>query len=73
MQRRVEVDFADVQSLSSANLGGLIQVNREARGLGADLVLTNVGDPVRDIFKLTRLDRMFTFANSTLGSDSICQ
>ncbi|QDT10913.1 STAS domain-containing protein [Planctomycetes bacterium K23_9] len=58
---QLEIDFADIQTLSSAHLGGLIRANREARGMNVALVLVNVCDPVKEIFSLTRLDRMFTF------------
>jgi len=61
---RVEVDFANVATVSSASLGGLIQVNREARGLEVPLVLVNVCESVRDILTITRLDRMFLVADA---------
>jgi ABC-type transporter Mla MlaB component len=58
--RQVAIDFAGVTTLSSANLNGLIQANRQARELEYAVVLVNVGDSIRDILSLTRLDRLFT-------------
>ncbi|MGB7345137.1 MAG: STAS domain-containing protein [Pirellulaceae bacterium] len=57
--RSLEIDFGYVQAISSATLSGLIQIHREARVLGVSLELVNMIDPVREIFKLTRLDRLF--------------
>ena len=53
------LDFDDIDGLSSAALNQLIGINSKARSCGVRLVLTNVNDSVRDVFELTRLERMF--------------
>jgi anti-anti-sigma factor len=67
--RQVAIDFAGVTSLSSENLGGLIQANREARKMDYSVVLVNVGDSIRDILLLTRLDRLFQLVGTEALAD----
>ena len=53
------LDFGLVSWLSSVGLNELISINRQARTRGVRLVLANVQEPVRKVFALTRLERMF--------------
>ena len=57
----VEVDFARVDRIASDGLNGLMSVNRHIRARGGETVLCNVSQPIRNIFKLTRLERVFRF------------
>ena len=58
----LSVDFQRVNRVSSVALNQLIGIQRQARSRGIRLVLTNVPQSVRDVFALTRLERMFEFA-----------
>ncbi len=55
----LNLDFNEIDSLSSAALNQLIGINRQARRCDIRLVLTNVQESVRDLFELTRLERSF--------------
>ncbi len=55
----LNLDFREIAWLGSVGLNELIGINRKARNQGVRLVLSNVQSSVRDVFKLTRLERMF--------------
>ena len=56
------LDFETITWLSSEGLNELIAINRQVRTHGVRLVLANVQEPVRRVFALTRLERMFELA-----------
>ena len=55
------VDMSDIERITSEGLNELIGLNSEARGAGVSVQLLDVCPTVRDVFKLTRLERMFEF------------
>lgn len=61
---RLNLDFKDVDWLNTDGLNELIGINNQARGRGVRLVLLDVQESVRDIFAVTRLERMFEFSTS---------
>jgi anti-anti-sigma factor len=61
----LNVDFQRVKRVSSVALNQLIGIQSQARSRGIRLVLTNVPHSVREVFALTRLERMFEFAAAT--------
>jgi anti-anti-sigma regulatory factor len=61
------VDLAKYSRLSSEMLNQLIQVNCHARSKGARLVISSLSRPLVDVFRLTRLDRLFELSASTDG------
>lgn len=62
------VDMSEIERITSEGLNELIGLNSEARSRGISIQLLDVCPAVRDIFKLTRLERMFEFG--TIASDS---
>lgn len=59
--RELEIDMSQISFLSSVGLNELININRQAKIRCVEIVLADVQDQVRDIFALTRLERMFKF------------
>ena len=59
---RLAVDFQQVHRVCTAGLNELIAINSHARGDGLSVVLVNVQDEIREVFSLTRLERLFEFA-----------
>jgi anti-sigma B factor antagonist len=57
-RRNLLLDLANVVYLSSAALGKLITLNRKATAAGGHLVLCNLHADVRDVLKLSKLDRL---------------
>ncbi|MGB7328520.1 MAG: STAS domain-containing protein [Rubripirellula sp.] len=59
----IVLDFRGIDRIGSAGLNGLIGIKSKARSHGVRVVLSNVQESVRDVFALTRLERMFEFRN----------
>lgn len=53
------IDLAKNSRLSSETLNQLINVNCHARSNGVRLVLSNLSQPLVEVFRVTRLDRLF--------------
>lgn len=56
---RVAVDFSEVVTVDSVTLSGLMRLKRELRGVQVEVELCGVCDGVRDVFHVTRLERVF--------------
>ena len=53
------VDLRETKTLGSSGLSQLIRIHRHVRGSGGNVILDNVGEPVRETLRLTRLERLF--------------
>ena len=53
------LDFSTVDHLSSAALGMLINANNKIRETNGQLRLTNIKVQILEVFKITRLDKLF--------------
>jgi len=60
------LDFKEIHRITSAGLNELIGINSQARSNGVRLVLVDVPPSVRDVFALTRIERMFEFSSTTV-------
>ena len=58
-QPRCIVNFSGVRHLSSAALGMLIDLNANVQGRNGRLVLAEIADSIGEVFKITKLDRVF--------------
>lgn len=58
-QKQLIVDFGDVSFLDSSGLGALVGVLKKV-GHRGDLVLSGLGEDVAHMFKICRMDRVFT-------------
>ena len=65
---RWSLDFRDVDRITSVGLNELIGINSQARSRGVQLVLLDVCETVRDVFALTRLERLFEFESSPVSA-----
>lgn len=59
----VVVDFSQVSYINSAGLGSCVVVHNESKARGATVVLYAMQANIRDIFKMTRLDKVFKVAD----------
>jgi anti-sigma B factor antagonist len=62
--RHVVFDMSGVRHINSAGLGGLVSAFTTLRKVGGTVQLSNVVDPVRRIFNITRLDELFPMCDS---------
>jgi len=63
-QRRILLDFCQTESIDSTALGALIQVLKRVRSSEGELVLSRVGDGVKRVLAITRVDRVFSVCDT---------
>ena len=59
------ISFANVDHLSSAALGTLITINNKVRARSGQLRLANIDPQIYEVFKITKLDRIFQIHDTT--------
>ena len=56
---RIILDFRNVKFMSSSMLGKLVNVHKKAVEYKAKLKLCSIDPEIRQVFKITRLDKLF--------------
>lgn len=59
-ESRVILDFAKVQFMSSSMLGKLVKTQKKVTSYKAKMKLANVTPEIQEVFKITRLDKLFS-------------
>jgi len=62
---RLLISFSQVDHLSSAALGALITINNKIKAKDGQLRLANINGQILEVFKITRLDRLFQIYGET--------
>lgn len=57
---RVVLDFSKVQFMSSSMLGKLVKTQKKVTGYKAKMKLASVAPDIQEVFKITRLDKLFS-------------
>lgn len=57
---KIVVDMKNVDIITSDGLGALIRARKSAAEIGGKLVLSGVRGNILDVFKMTRLDKIFS-------------
>jgi anti-sigma B factor antagonist len=57
---KVMIRFGNVEHLSSAALGALITVNNRVKGKDGTLCLSEIDSQIREVFAITKLDKIFS-------------
>lgn len=58
------VSFKNVEHLSSAALGMLIKLNKQVSDSRGQLKLADISPPIYEVFKITRLNKLFDIHDS---------
>ena len=58
-QEKVVLDFRTVEFMSSVMLGTLVSFNKKCKEFKAKLKLCSIVPEIREVFKITRLDKIF--------------
>src|SRR5580658_6987454 len=58
-RKKLLLNFGNVEYMSSAALGKLITLNKKVQGASGKLVLCNIDANIREVFEITRLDKLF--------------
>jgi anti-anti-sigma factor len=69
-QNFVMLDLADVNFIDSSGLGALIVALKMLRAAGGDLYLCSIAEPVKNLLKMTRMDRLFDDRIADRSSDN---
>jgi anti-sigma B factor antagonist len=59
-RRKLLLNFANVEFMSSAALGKLIRLHQRLHSIGGKLILCNISKSILEIFEITKLDKMLT-------------
>jgi len=57
--KKLLLNFASVEFLSSAALGKLITLEQKAKAAGAKLKLSNIRPEIYEVFAITKLNKLF--------------
>ena len=58
-EERVVMDFSMVEFMSSSMLGKLVKIHKKCHGFKVKLKLCSVSKDILEVFKITRLDKLF--------------
>src|SRR5947208_4657555 len=59
-EKKFLIDFAQTGYVDSSGLGVLVSLSKKIREQGGELALTNLNDDLKTLFKLTKLDTLFS-------------
>lgn len=62
--KKLVLDLARTEVVDSTALGAIVKVHTSLQTSGGTLVLAGVGDGIRRVLSMTRLDRVFTIVAS---------
>jgi anti-sigma B factor antagonist len=58
-QRKILLNFGNVEYLSSAALGKFITLNKKVNAAGGRLILCNIDPQIYEVFEITKLNKLF--------------
>jgi anti-sigma B factor antagonist len=62
--RRLLIDFSRTGYIDSSGLGALVSISKRIRESGGELRLAGLNEDLRSLFELTKLDTLFTIAET---------
>ena len=65
------LNFRNVEYMSSAVLGMLDTFNKKIKAGGGKLVLCNIDPQIREVFAITKLDKLFVISDQEQEVDSL--
>ena len=63
-ERKILLDFGRTGYIDSSGLGALVSIAKKVREAGGDLRLAGLNEDLRSLFELTKLDTLFTIAET---------
>ena len=58
-RKQLLLNFRNIEYMSSAVLGMLVMLNKKIQAAGGKLVLCSIDPQIREVFEITRLDKLF--------------
>jgi anti-sigma B factor antagonist len=62
-RKKLLLNFRNVEYMSSAVLGMLVTLNKKVHAAGGKLVLCSIDPQIREVFAITKLDKLFVIRN----------
>lgn len=62
--RRILIDFSRTGYIDSSGLGALVSISKRIRESGGELRLAGLNEDLRSLFELTKLDTLFSIAET---------
>ena len=69
----IVLDFSDISFINSAGLGSCVTVHNDAKPRGTAVILYGMHASVRDVFTMTRLDKIFKIADDGKRLEELTQ
>jgi anti-sigma B factor antagonist len=63
-ERRLLIDFSRTGYIDSSGLGALVSISKRIREAGGELRLSGLNEDLRSLFELTKLDTLFSIADT---------
>src|ERR671915_1384258 len=63
-ERRILIDFSRTGYIDSSGLGALVSISKRIRESGGELRLSGLNEDLRSLFELTKLDTLFSIADT---------
>jgi anti-sigma B factor antagonist len=63
-ERKIVIDFTNTGYIDSSGLGALVSLSKKIRDQGGELRLAGLNEDLRTLFELTKLDTLFTIADT---------
>jgi anti-anti-sigma factor len=63
-ERKFVIDFSATGYIDSSGLGVLVSLSKKIREQGGELRLSSLNEDLRTLFELTKLDTLFTIADT---------
>jgi anti-sigma B factor antagonist len=63
-ERKFLIDFTNTGYIDSSGLGVLVSLSKKIREQNGELRLSNLNEDLRTLFELTKLDTLFSIADS---------
>lgn len=67
---KVILDMGQLQFIDSSGLGAILSCLRQLNGVGGDLKLSAITKPVRTLFELVRMHKVFDIFNSLAEAEA---
>ena len=67
-ERKFLIDFTNTGYIDSSGLGVLVSLSRKIREADGELRLAGLNEDLRTLFELTKLDSLFSIADSTAAA-----
>ena len=63
-ERKIVIEFTNTGYIDSSGLGALVSLSKKIRDQGGELKLAGLNEDLRTLFELTKLDTLFTIADT---------